>query len=44
MVLERVIRHLGLGARAIWGEGILPLRQTQVGDHQSVVGGEGCCQ
>lgn len=36
--------YLGLWAGAIWGEGILPLRQTKVGYHQSIVGGEGCRQ
>lgn len=36
--------NLGLWAGAVWGEGILPLRQTKVGYHQSVVGGEGSRQ
>jgi len=33
--------HLGLGAGSVGGEGVLPLRQAQVGEHQAVVGGEG---
>lgn len=38
------IGYLGLGAGAVGGEGVLPLWQTQVGDHQPVVGRERCGQ
>lgn len=33
--------YLGLRTGPIGGEGVLPLRQAQVGEHQAVVGGEG---
>lgn len=41
---NQTLCYLGLGAGAVRGEAILPLRKTQVGDHQSVVRREGCCQ